>query len=264
MKLIFRTGFPRAGGTLLDAILVQNPDFRADGLSPLSAQFKAQEIATSRRGEAGALVSDDQRLNGLRGLFASHYGDDHRVVVDSGRLWAARLPLLVKLFPDCKMIAMVREVGWVLDSFERLYRRNGMQPSAVYSWSNEGTVYWRTAQLAEPSGPVGYAINAVREAWYSEEAKGRILLLDYETLCRDPEKTMASVYDFLGEPKFQHDFERVSYQADEFDRALGADGMHRVSGPVVWQPRKTVLPPDLFAQYNGPNFWREPNFRAPN
>jgi sulfotransferase len=69
---------------------------------------------------------------------------------------------------------------------------------------------------------------------------------------------MAHLYTALGEPLFAHDFDNVEYEADEFDLALGAPGLHSIRRKVDWIERQTVLPPELFRRFDGDMFWRHP------
>lgn len=240
----------------MSAILKQNPRFTAGMTSPVSGIFRAMENATSGHQETGVFLSDRQRDVMLRGIVATYYDDPTEVVFDTSRMWSARIPVLARLFPEAKIIACVREIGWILDSFEALYRRNGMRPSAIYDWDTSGTVYSRMSALAGPGGVVGYAINALQEGVASAESAGRLMLIDYDALCQEPEWMLRAVYEFVEELWFEHDFANVAYEAGEFDKALGAEGLHTVKGGVRWQPRKTILPQGLFDQYNGPNFWK--------
>ncbi len=256
MKLHFISGMPRSGSTPLVAVLRQNPRFHAAVASPVATIFHGVEKATSNSQETSVFVSEDERLAALRGLFEWRYSQSREVVFDSSRFWCARLPLLARLFPEAKMIVCVREIGWVLDSFERLYRKNNMRPSAIYNWDSGGTVYSRTTSLGQPNGVVGFAINAVQEAVASEEAKGRLLLVDYESFCKNPEGTVRKIYEFIGEEWFEHDFKNVEYDAGEFDKALGAEGLHTVRGAIEWQPRASILPKSLFDSLIS-NFWRK-------
>ena len=50
----------------------------------------------------------------------------------------------------------------------------------------------------------------------------------------------------------------VEYDEPEFDRQLGAPGLHRISGPVRHEPRRTVRPPDLFQRFDALTFWDNP------
>lgn len=254
----FISGLPRSGSTMLAAILKQNTCFVAGMTSPLSNLFRGIEDATAKRVETSVFVSDIQREHLLKGLFSIYYGNDwdDKTVFDTSRMWCARTSLILKLFPKSKLICCVRELGWIMDSFERIYRRNDRKPSAIYGFDTNGTVYSRTSGLAEGGGVVGYAFNALKESLASGYNK-RILLVDYEDLCKNPQKTIDGLYEFIDEPKFKHNFKSVEYSAGEFDRQLGVEGLHDVQGEVEWRPRETILPKDLFNRYANDNFWRE-------
>lgn len=265
MKLHFISGLPRSGSTLLAALLDQNPRFHVGVSSPAAAVFQAVERATGKNVETSAELDPEDRDNMLRGVVEGRYKRTRakdRVIFEGARWWCARLPVLHRLYPRAKVIACVREIGWILDSFERLHRKNGMAPSHIYAWQNEGTVYSRVAALADPSGVVGFSINAVREAVASEEAEEMLMLLDYEFLCKQPEAALRVVYGHIGEPYFAgHDFDRIAFDVKRLDAQMGTPGMHDVAPQVAWTPRTTILPKDLFDQMNGPNFWR-PNVPA--
>jgi hypothetical protein len=38
---------------------------------------------------------------------------------------------------------------------------------------------------------------------------------------------------------------------------LGAPGLHRVKKKVRWEPRRTILPPDIFDRFAQLSFWRD-------
>ena len=82
-----------------------------------------------------------------------------------------------------------------------------------------------------------------------------MLVVDYDLLTQAPERVLRLVYEFLGEPWFEHDFDNVEYDAPEFDQALGLSGLHRVRRKVSVEARRTILPPDLFEQYSKLSFW---------
>ena len=105
-------------------------------------------------------------------------------------------------------------------------------------------VYTRVNRLATSDGFVGYALDALREAFFGEEAT-RLILVEYQALTRAPRETLQHLYTILGEPSFEHDFENVEYEADTFDLALGTRGLHTVRRKVEWIERQTVLPPDF-------------------
>ncbi|MDH4609816.1 sulfotransferase [Pseudomonas sp. BN102] len=262
----FISGLPRSGSTLLSAILLQNPRFHAGMTSPVGALFSGILEQCSAGSEFGAVIDIDMRRRLLRGLFDSYYADkaDKPVIFDTNRQWCARLPALQDLFPKAKTIACVRNVAWVMDSLERLYRANPFENTKLFGDASErNSVYSRCETLAQHNRLVGYAWTALKEAYYGENA-GSMLIVDYDLLSQAPDRVMRLVYDFIGEPWFEHDFDSLAYDAPEFDQALGVSGLHKVKARVALEPRRTILPPDLFEKYAELSFWRDGASSAAN
>jgi sulfotransferase len=257
----FISGLPRAGSTLLAALLRQNPRAHAGMTSPVGAVFNAVLGATSARNEAAVFIDDDHRQRLLRACFDAYYADVHpaKMVFDTNRQWTTKLPAVTQLFPDAKMICCVRNPAWVLDSIESLIRRNAFELSGIFNFDTGGTVYSRVEGLSKNDGMVGFACNALREAIYGPHA-GRFLLVRYETLATQPLPVLAAIYNFIGEPLFVHDPGHIEpcYDMIEFDMRIGTPGLHAVRSSVRSLQRKTVLPPDLFARYASDAFWEDP------
>ncbi|MCK9637586.1 MAG: sulfotransferase [Methylobacter tundripaludum] len=254
----FISGLPRSGSTLLAAILRQNPRFHGGMTSPVGSLFNAALAQMSAGSEFGAVVGVDQRRAVLRGLFTSFYESypDEAVIFDTNRLWCTKLPALLDLFPEAKIIACVRNVAWVMDSIERLYRANPYENTRLFGNMQRSTVYNRLEGLAQHDQLVGFAWSALREAFYGEQAAS-MLLLDYDLLAQAPQKVLPLLYQFIGEPLFDHDFENVEYDAPQFDFQIGVEGLHRVRPKVEFQSRRTIIPPDLFEKYSQLSFWSD-------
>jgi sulfotransferase len=252
----FISGLPRSGSTLLAAILRQNPRFHAGMSSPVGSLFMALQGAMSRRNEAAVFIEESQKRQLLKGLFDNYYHAVHpnHVVFDTNRAWCSKLPTLVDLFPSAKVICCVRHVPWIMDSIERLIRENAFELSGIFGFEALNTVYTRVNRLATSDGLVGFALDALREAFWGEHAN-RLILVGYEALAKKPEATMKQLYDFLAEPWFPHDFDNVEYEAQEFDLALGTPNLHKVRRKVQWIERSSVLPPELFNRFVNDAFW---------
>jgi sulfotransferase len=258
-KFHFISGLPRSGSTLLAALLLQNPRFHTGMTSPVGTLFSTMLSQFSAGSEFGPVISHEQRRRLLGGLFDSYYVDqaDKEVILDTNRMWCAKMPAVIDLFPDAKMIACVRNVAWVMDSIERLYRANPYENTKLFVDDIErNTVYSRVDTLAQRNRLVGFPWAALKEAYFGEHAKS-LLIVDYDLLTQAPDKVLRLIYQFLGEPWFEHDFENVEYDAPEFDQALGLSGLHRVRRKVALQVRRTILPPDLFEQYSKLSFWED-------
>jgi sulfotransferase len=265
-KYHFISGLPRSGSTLLAAILRQNPRFQAGMSSAVGALVNAVLAQMSAGSEVSSLLSQTQRKDVMQALFDAYYKNElnKEVIFDTNRMWSSKLPLLMDLFPRAKMIACVRNVGWVMDSIERQFRSNPYENSKLFGGNmSRSTVYQRCEGLAQHDQMVGYSWAGLREAFYGEHAKS-LLVIDYDLLAQAPEKIMRLLYQFIDEPYFQHDFETLEYDAPDFDLQLGAPGLHRVKPKVEFTERRTVLPPDLFDKYSKLTFWSDPSGSAAN
>ncbi len=256
----FISGLPRSGSTLLAALLRQNPRFQAGMSGPVAGMFNTLIGDMSGRNEFSVFITDEQRQRILMGLFENYYGPEFEaeVIFDTNRMWCTKLPQLQVLLPDSKVIACVRHLPWVIDSIERLVRANTFQPSSIFNYQPGGTVYSRADGLGSSDGLVGFAFNALKEAYSNEKAGKQLMLVQYESLSREPERVLKAIYDFTGEAAFKHDFDNVNYDASEFDTRASTPGLHKVRSKVAPSERQTILPPDLFRRFENDAFWRDP------
>ncbi len=257
-KIHFISGLPRSGSTLLAGLLRQNPRFHAAISSPVAALLNGCLEQIGAGGEYYTFFNDAGRRHLSKGLFESYYHDKgaKEIVFDTNRIWTARLHQLVELFDGFKVICCVRNPSWIMDSFECIYRKNPFDYSRMFNPASRMTVYSRCEALMNSAGSVGSAWTALKEAYYGEYSD-RLLLIDYDLLTKYPKKSIGLLYDFIGEPEYNHDFNCVEYSESEFDSKLGVNGLHTVKKKVEFSSRRTVLPPDLFSKYSEMAFWMD-------
>lgn len=262
-KLHFISGLPRSGSTLLSALLRQNPMFHAGISSPVAPMCNALLNVMGVKSEFAPSFTDEQKTELLRGIFDNYYNrlSEETVIFDSSRSWCSRLALLSRLFTDVRMICCVRNVAWIMDSFERLVQQHPLVYSRMFNDEERETVYSRTKALGRYNRVVGYSLSALREAYYGQHSSS-LLLVDYELLTRFPQKCMKLVYEFLGEDSFHHDPKNVIFDQSDFDTHMGIPDMHKVRSSISFQERTTLLPPDIFEKYEKINFWTRPEGTA--
>jgi sulfotransferase len=251
----FISGLPRSGSTLLSAILRQNPEFYADIASPVEA-LTGSSIDIVTGGESNLTVTEDQRKNLMYGIFDGYYQHiDKPVIFDSSRGWTKKTNFLKALFPYTKILCPVRDIVSILNSFEVILNKNCFYTKQINEKVFSQNIFMRIQEIFEREIinyysflQEGYALNPEM-----------IHFIEYENLCKEPEKTMRGVYEFLEKPYYSHDFENLEYSNENFDRACNLKDLHTVKRRVEYKPPRIILPPEIVKKYKEMNmeFWRE-------
>ncbi|BDX07893.1 sulfotransferase [Planctobacterium marinum] len=254
----FISGLPRSGSTLLAGILRQHSDFHAAMSSPVAGLMNGLLEQTGASSEFFSFFSPEKRMNIITAMFNAYYQEelDKTVIFDTSRIWTARMHQLKGLFEDFKVVCCVRNPAWIADSFELIYRKNPFEYSRMFTPTSRQTVYSRCESLMASNGTIGQPLMALKEAYYGEYSD-KLLLVDYDLLTQYPQKCLSLIYQFLGLPEYNHDFDNVVYEESEFDERIGASGLHKVSRKVEFHPRRSILPPDLFDKYKELAFWED-------
>ena len=256
-KLNFIAGLPRSGTTVLAAILRQNPKFYANVTSPVLGLVSKNIAAMSQSSELASFISDNQRVRILRGIFENYYfGCKQSYIFDTNRWWPGKINLIATLFPEAKVVALVRDVSKTVNSFERLFRKNCLQASAIYGFNPDANVYGRTEMLLGPNGVISSALQCLKEAYYSEHAE-KMMIIKYETLVDKPHDVMGCIYEFIGARKFKHHFSGIRLETPEYDLRLGAPGLHKVKPIIIRDESEPLLPPDIVDRCSRMDFWRQ-------
>lgn len=237
MKRIFViSGLPRSGSTLLCNILAQNPRFYSTHTSG------CLEVLLSIRNNWDKFIEHQahhdwsalQRV--LAAALQAYHSTDRPVVFDKSRGWLAYLELLEHVLQEpVKVIVPVRPIVDVLASFEKLYRntsRHHQIPGENEHYFRFQTIEGRCDYLMEQQNVVGLAYTRIREA-IQRGFGDRMLLVEFEALTSHPQQQIETIYDFLGEPRFAHDYERVMQVTSENDHVHGYFEMHRIKERVV-------------------------------
>jgi sulfotransferase len=257
-EFFFISGLPRSGSTLLSAILRQNPEFYADISSPVQGLVGAT-INVITASESNHLIDEDRRKSLLRATFNAYYeAVEPPTVFDTSRGWTAKTSLLKSLFPQTKIICCVRDLFWILDSFERIAAKNTLWNASLTDDEARQTVTTRCDALMD----VKKEGQVVKPYYFLEEGlllnPDMIMLVEYESLCKKPESVMRELYDFIGKPYFDHDFKNVEYDNEVYDKALNMKSLHTVRKEVSWIERPSILPKSVWEKYSGKEFWRVP------
>lgn len=184
---VFLLGFPRSGTTLLEQVLASHPDVEA--LEERETLSEAQRAFQMKPDDVGRLArATEAELAPLREAYWARVRDEGgepggKVFVDKHPLHTFRLPLILKLFPEAKILFARRDPRDVVLSCYR--RRFGMSNSAY--------------QLLTLPGAAGYYDAAMSLAERLQPAMAaNTLVVRHEGLVEDFDKAVGEVCDFLG------------------------------------------------------------------
>lgn len=255
-KYHFISGLPRAGSTLLISILNQNPRFHAEISGPLAGFVDAIGKVLTRGDDTHKISCPPERaVATVRGVLDGYYSAiDKEVVFNTHRSWTRSPEYLAAVIPDFKLICAVRNYADIINSLELLYKKRGIREDLLFG-DAALNVYTRADSLDK--GFIGNSYNSLKECYYGPY-RDHLLLVEYQDLVTNPAATVRRVYDFIGEPYFEHDFNNVGFSFPLYDHVTNLPGLHDVRGSVSSKPQHIVLPPDLYGRYVSMEFWRRP------
>lgn len=257
-KYHFISGLPRSGSTLLTAILNQNPKFHSEITDNLMAYvINVVELNNSR--SARELTSEQRIRNTIEGIFSGYYKEiNNEVIFNTNRGWTKHVEYLHRLNPNFKMICCVRDIPWILNSYEKLYKsRTLREPLSTNAYGGEETTksVWHRTDFLMNASMLRFSLNNLKEAFYGPYKK-HLFLVDFHQLVNNPKNTMQKIYNFIEEPYFEHEFETVEYSNKKYDDVSFAPNLHHVRKGVQPEPSNIILPPDLIQKYSNQEFWK--------
>lgn len=232
---------PRAGSTLLQNILGNNPDIYAtptSGLLPVISACK--EVYTkSQFFRAQDPIQMKAGFHSLcRGAMEGYFSGltDRKIAVDKNRGWAVNRGFLETLYPDPKILFMVRDLREIAGSMEKIDVSNPER----FTPSKDGPEYKGITALERVAGwfqtqPLGVTLQMLFETIRSDHAS-KILFIRFEDLCANPEREMRRVYNYLGIPYAALDYQNIQQVTHEDDRIQGQYADHDIR-PSITPPK---------------------------
>jgi len=217
---IFVIGFPRSGTTLIEQVLAAHP--RLDSLDEILAIDRAihelQLLGNHYPESLNTLT--DAALERAEAAYWHEVGKHHQLnpasrIVDKYPFNLVRLPMIRRLFPDAKIIMMLRHpLDCVLSCYMQKFRLN------------KGTSMWAT--LESTAELYRRAMGAYLR--HKSVLGVNTLEIKYETLVSDFERSVADVLAFIDEPWHP--------AVMQFDKAAAMRG--RISTPSYAQVAQPV------------------------
>ncbi|MBF2036393.1 MAG: sulfotransferase [Leptolyngbyaceae cyanobacterium T60_A2020_046] len=243
-RILYVTGLPRSGSTLLCQLLDHHPDLYSLGhSSPLCPALMGLRHSLSDNNfllsqlDVDFELGYDRLLNAYRGFINGWFAEaDTLWVVDKNRGWLSAIETVHHLDPDFRMVVCVRELGQIYGSVEAQHQKTLLLdfPDHLANLSR----YGRADKLFADGGVIGAplrAIEALQEV--NTSLQERLYYVVFEHLMTEPEAVMAGVYDWLGVKAAAFNPQNLTVKPHESDSYYRFKYRHRtyakISPPAI-------------------------------
>lgn len=239
--IFYQSSLPRAGSTLLQNLIGQNPAFFVTPTSGMIDLVLGTRIGYNENHEAKAGDKDMWKRGfyafcreGLKGYVSAL--TDKPYILDKNRGWGSIYSLMNNINPNPKIVFMVRDLRCIFASMEKKFRANpDIDTGEIDNVTLNGiTAYQRVRQRAK-THPIGYAMLKLEQAIIDKTAQN-FLFIRYEDLCTNPEPVMRGIYQFLDVPYFKHNFDYIPQITVEDDTVHGIYGDHIIRNTLEMLP----------------------------
>ena len=230
-KIFYNSSLPRSGSTLIQNILMQNPDIYS---TPTSGMFEMLHSCRTNFSNGLEWKAQDSKLmetgfksflkEGIYGFYNAI--TDRPYVFEKSRGWGMEYNYIDAFDPNPKIICMIRDIRAIYASLEKKYRSNPLVDTNIANWGDlSGTTTDKRIQVWSNNPPIGTALDRLYQVLVQGLHKN-ILFVKFEELCENPELQMKRIYDYIGLPYYKHDFDNIEQLTHEDDKWYGIFGDH--------------------------------------
>ena len=250
-KLFFLVALPRSGNTLFASIMNQNPEIAA---TPNSITLEImKDLFLLKETDVFQNYPDHKSLdNVLDSVYDTYYKDwPQRIIIDRGPVMTpGNFALMQKHFKrPFKCIVLLRDLMDVLASYMQWYTEN---PDSFINRYNLNTDEEKLSMVMNTKGAVAKDLEAIKNSY---NYPSLCHYVKYDDMVTNSEQEFRKIYEFLGEPYFNHRFDnldQVKVNGLSYDDRIVGSNMHKLfDGPVrkVYNPYIEKIPERIKEKY---------------
>ena len=250
-QLLFLVAQPRSGNTLFASIMNQNPEIAA---TPNSITLEImKDLFLLKNTDVFLNYPDHKSLdNVLDSVFDTYYKDwPQRIIIDRGPVTTVgNLAVMQRHYnKPFKVIVLLRDLMDVLASYMQWYTEN---PDAFPNRYNLKNDEEKLMMIMNKDGAVAKDLEAIKNSY---NYKNMCHYVKYDDMVTNPEQEFKKIYEFIGEPYFNHRFnnvDQVNVNGLSYDDKIVGSNMHKLfDGPVrkVYNPYIEKIPERIREKY---------------
>jgi len=250
-QLLFLVAQPRSGNTLFASIMNQNSEIAATANS-ITLEIM-RDLFLLKQKDVFQNFPDHKSLdNVLDVVYETYYKDwPQRIIIDRGPVMTpGNFQLIQKHFKKpFKCIVLLRDLIDVLASYMQWYTEN---PDAFPNRFGLTTDDEKLSMIMNKNGAVARDLEAIKNAYQHLDI---CHFVKYDDMVENPEKEFKKIYEFMGEPYFNHRFDnldQVNVNGLSYDDKVVGSNMHKLfDGPVrkVYNPYIEKIPERIRQKY---------------
>ena len=250
-QLFFLVALPRSGNTLFASIMNQNPEIAA---TPNSITLEImKDLFLLKQTDVFQNYPDHKSLDNVLDMVYDNYYRNwpQKIIIDRGPVMTTgNLALMQKHFKEpFKVIVLLRDLMDVLASYMQWYTKNLDAFPNRYNLKNDEE---KLSMIMNREGAVAKDLEAIKNAFNHPDI---CHFVKYDDMVTQPEQEFRKIYEFLGEPYFNHRFDnldQVSVNGLSYDDKIVGSNMHKLfDGPVrkVYNPYIEKIPERIKEKY---------------
>lgn len=236
--IFFNSSMPRSCSTLLQNILLQNPDIWATTTDPVLEYLYGARINYTNASETKAVDSRIALKNwrgfcwgGLSGYCQAYSDRPHTCIKTRGGI--IHFEWFESFMPyKPKMICMVRNIKSIFASMEKIFRKNQESHQTIQNHAEmKGTSTAKRVDIHLNSQPVGLALERLHEC-ILKGTSSNIHFIRAEDLCQNPKQELWKLYNYLELREFSHNFSNIEQIMKEDDNVYGIGDIHTIKPQI--------------------------------
>ena len=253
-KLFFLVALPRSGNTLFASIMNQNPEI-ATTANSVTLEIMKNLYLIKTTDTFKNFPNHKSLDNILNNVFNLYYKDwPQRIIIDRAPALTSDNPgnfeLMQKHFkPRFKCIVLLRDLMDVLASYMQWYTEN---PNSFVNKFNLETDEQKLLMLMNDDGAIVKSLKSIKNSYNYPDICYHVR---YDDIVINPEQEFKKIYNFIGEPYFNHYFnnlDQIKINGLSYDDRVMGDNMHKLfDGPIrkVYNPYIEKIPKRIRERY---------------
>ena len=247
-QIIYVTGLPRSGSTLICQLLGHHPQiYSIIHSSPLSQVLDQLRRTLSDNEFLLAQADTDfdltytRLIHAYRGFINGWFAEtDKPVVIDKNRFWLRMIETVQLLDPNFRMLVCLRDPRQIFGSIETQHGKtllldfpDHMAPHSAFA---------RADALFGAEGVIGAPLKSLEYLQdLDDQLRQKLCFVTFEALVNHPVETMRTVYQWMGLPEILPDPENLRVKPHESDSHYRFKYRHTTHAKIK-APKPHVIP----------------------